>query len=222
MEQFANPHILAIRQKIVEIGREILAGSLTVGTWGNISSRVPGTDYFAITPSGMDYKTLEPGDVVIVDLRGNQAAGLRRPSIEVPLHLALYEAREDVRSIVHTHSPYATAMAAARKEIPGVVEDLVQIVGGGVRVSEYALPGTRQLGMNTVRALAGRNAALLANHGMLGVGGDLDEALRVCQVVEKAAQIVLLAQLVGGAVPLSREDINSMRDFYLKGYGQDG
>ncbi|HUS89895.1 MAG TPA: class II aldolase/adducin family protein [Desulfosporosinus sp.] len=213
--------LLETRKKVVEKGIEMLATSLTVGTWGNLSCRVPGEDYIAITPTGMSYDTLVPEDIVVLDLRGNTVSGTRKPSIEVPLHLAIYNAREDVQAIVHTHSAYATAMAVARREIPGAVEDLVQIVGGNVRVNEYALPGTEQLGINTVKAMEGRNAVLLANHGMLGVGRNLEEAFRVCQVVEKSAQVTLLAQLMGGVVELSQEDIDGMRNFYLQGYGQD-
>lgn len=208
------------RQRVVDKGIEMFAMNLTVGTWGNISCRVPGKDYVVITPSGMSYDTLMPQDIVGVDLGGNTVCGTRKPSIELPLHLAIYNARKDVQAVVHTHSAYATAMAAARTEIPGAVEDMVQIVGGNVRVSEYALPGTEQLGKNTVKALSGRNAVLLANHGLIGVGRDLDEAFRVCQVVEKSAQIVLFARLVGGVVQLSEEDIEGMRKFYLHDYGQ--
>lgn len=213
-------HVLEIRIKVIEKGIEMLATNLTVGTWGNISCRVPGEDQIAITPTGMGYDTLVPEDIVVLDLEGNIISGNRKPSIEVPLHLSMYNARKDIEAIVHTHSPYATAMAVARKEIPGAVEDLVQIVGGNVRVSIYALPGTAQFGINTVKAMEGRQAVLLANHGMLGAGRNLDEAFRVCQVVEKSAQVTLMAQLVGGVVELSQEDIEGMRNFYLQGYGQ--
>jgi len=213
--------LLETRKKVVEKGIEMLSTNLTVGTWGNISCRVPGEDYIAITPTGMSYDTLVPEDIVVLDLRGNIICGTRKPSIEVPLHLAIYTAREDVQAIVHTHSAYATAMAVARREIPGAVEDLVQIVGGNVRVNEYALPGTEQLGINTVKAMEGRNAVLLANHGMLGAGRNLEEAFRVCQVVEKSAQVTLLAQLMGGVVALSQDDIDGMRNYYLQGYGQE-
>jgi len=213
--------LLETRKQVVETGIQMLLTNLTVGTWGNISCRVPGEDYIAITPTGMSYDTLVPEDIVILDLRGNIISGTRKPSIEVPLHLAIYNARQDVKAIVHTHSAYATAMAVARKEIPGAVEDLVQIVGGKVRINEYALPGTEQLGINTVKAMEGRQAVLLANHGMLGTGRDLKEAFRVCQVVEKSAQITLLAQAVGGVVELSQDDIDGMRKFYLQGYGQE-
>jgi len=212
--------LLETRKKVVETGIQMLMTNLTVGTWGNISCRVPGEDCIAITPTGMSYDMLEPEDIVVLDLKGNNVSGTRKPSIEVPLHLAIYNAREDVKAIVHTHSAYATAMAVARKEIPGAVEDLVQIVGGNVRVNEYALPGTEQLGINTVKAMEGRQAVLLANHGMLGAGRNLEEAFKVCQVVEKSAQITLLAQAIGGVVKLSQDDIDGMRNFYLTGYGQ--
>ena len=212
--------LLETQKKVVEKGIQILSSNLTVGTWGNISSRVPKKDYIAITPSGMSYDQLLPKDIVILDLEGNIISGAHKPSTEVPLHLEIYNARNDVQAIVHTHSAYATAMAVARKGIPGAVEDLVQIVGGNVRVNDYALPGTKQLGINTVKAMEGRNAVLLANHGMLGVGRDLEEALRVCQVVEKAAKITILAQLIGGVVELTQDDIDGMRDYYLYSYGQ--
>lgn len=208
------------RKAVVQTGLNMLTANLTVGTWGNISARVPGENWIAITPTGMRYDTLEAEDIVVMDLEGEVIAGLRKPSIEVPMHLAIYGAREDINAIVHTHSPYATAMAAARREIPGAIEDLVQVVGGSVRVNEYALPGTEQLAVNAVKGLEGRNAVLLANHGMLGAGKDLDEALKICQVVEKSAQITILAQIMGGVVELSQEDIDGMRNFYLNAYGQ--
>ena len=212
--------VLEIRNKVIEKGVEMLSTNLTVGTWGNISCRIPGEDHIVIPPTGMSYDTLVPEDIVVLDLGGNIISGTRKPSIEVPLHLALYNARTDIGAIVHTHSPYATAMAVARREIPGAVEDLVQIVGGNVRVNIYALPGTEQFGINTVKAMEGRQAVLLANHGMLGAGRNLEEAFRVCQVVEKSAQVTLLAQLMGGVVELSQDDIDGMRNFYLQGYGQ--
>ncbi|HHX50062.1 MAG TPA: class II aldolase/adducin family protein, partial [Clostridia bacterium] len=98
---------LFIKEKIIHTGIKMLHSGLTVGTWGNISSRVPGEDLVAITPSGLDYSLLEPADVVLLDLEGTIVSGARKPSIEVPLDLAVYQARSDVHSIVHTHSIYA-------------------------------------------------------------------------------------------------------------------
>lgn len=210
-----------IKNSVVETGKEMLKSGLVVGTWGNVSARIPGEkNLVAITPSGMDYLSLKMEDVVLSDLEGQIVEGIRKPSIELPLHLAVYKARPEIHAVVHVHSVYATAWAAAGKAIPGALEDLVQIVGGGVRVSDYALPGTEELGLNAIKALKDRQAVILANHGLLGIGRDLKEALKICQVVEKAAKSLLAAQLLGGAVELSKEDIQGMRDFFLNSYGQ--
>ena len=209
-----------IREEIVQIGKEMLNSSLVVGTWGNISARVPNEDYIAITPSGVDYNSIDARGIVVMDMDGDIVEGDTKPSIEYGLHLAIYNNREDVNAIVHTHSTYCTAMAIARKPIPGACEDLVQIVGGDVRVSTYALPGTVELGANTVKALEDRNAVILANHGCLGAGKSLKETLKIVNVVEKSAQATIFAQLMGGVVELSQGDIDIMRDFYLNKYGQ--
>lgn len=210
-----------IKQEIIAIGKKMLNSGLVVGTWGNISTRVPGEPgIIGITPSGMDYLALAREDIVLLNLKGQIVEGERKPSIEVPLHLAVYQERPEINAIVHVHSTYATAWAVARQPIPGALEDLVQIVGGDVRVADYALPGSQELGPKTVTALQDRQAVLLANHGLLGVGRDLEEALKICQVVEKAAQTILGARLLGGAVELSPAEIQGMRDFFLNSYGQ--
>lgn len=212
-------HFYKQRRRVMLAGREMAQGALAVGTWGNISCRLPG-NLMAITPSGVPYGRIKPRDIVVMDLAGNQVEGCLTPSTEQPLHRAIYTARDDVGAIVHTHSVYATALATARQPIPGVVEDLVQIVGGQVSVADYALPGSPQLGENVVKALANRNGVLLANHGALGVGAKLAAALLVCQIIEKSARVYLAAQTVGGAVPLPQEDIDFMRDYYCNKYGQ--
>lgn len=209
-----------ISKEVIEIGLQMLKSSLVVGTWGNISARVPGEPCIAITPSGVDYDTIEPEEIVIMDFDGNVVLGDRKPSIEYNLHLEVYRNREDIKAIVHTHSTYCTAMAIARKPIPAAAEDLVQIVGGDVRVSEYKLPGSIELGKVVVKALEGRNACILANHGCLAGAENLKEALKIAFIVEKSAQATVFAQIMGGVVELSQEDIDFMRDFYLNKYGQ--
>ncbi len=210
-----------IKNLIIQTGKEIHLSGLVVGTWGNVSARIPGEEnLISITPSGMDYLSLTTEDLVLSNLAGKIVEGIRKPSIELPLHLAVYKARPEMKAIVHVHSVYATAWAAARRAIPGALEDLVQIVGGDVRVADYALPGTEALGLNAIKALEDRQGVLLANHGLLGIGQNLKEALKVCQIVEKAAKTLLASQLLGGAVALSKEDILNMRDFYLNSYGQ--
>ena len=208
------------RDEIVKCGKLMVDSALVVGTWGNISMRVEGTNTIAITPSGVGYNRTKPLDIVIIDEEGNIVDGKLKPSIEINLHLAIYKSRPDVHAIVHTHSTYCTSYAVARKEIPATAEDLAQIVGGSVRVTEYCLPGSMELGKEAVEKLGDRNAVILANHGCLCVAPTVKEALKVASIVEKSAQANLFAQLIGGAVELSNEDIDYMRDFYLNKYGQ--
>lgn len=213
--------ITKTRKSIIEFGCMLLDSGLIVGTWGNLSSRVEGTDYVAITPSGRNYRTLDTEDIVIVDLDGNVVNGELKPSSEMALHLAIYKERNDINSIIHTHSVFASACAVARHDIPPIVEDVVQLVGGTVKVAEYALNGSVKLAQNAVEALGENNAVLLANHGVVGCGTNLNEAKVACELVEKAAQIFIYAnQLPGGAKVLADDDVDVMHDYYLKYYRQ--
>ncbi len=209
-----------VRQEIVKMGNKIATTGLVMGTWGNISARIPGENLMAITPSGVDYETIRVEDIPVLDFEGNVISGDLIPSIEWQLHLEIYKDRPDINGIIHTHSTYCTAMAIARKAIPGACEDMVQIVGGDVRVADYVLPGTSELGKAAVKAMVDRNAVLLANHGLVGAAGTLKEAYKIVNVVEKSAQATAFAELMGGVVPLSQEDIDAMRGFYLNTYGQ--
>src|SRR5208337_3948273 len=106
---------------------------LVVGTWGNVSRRCS-PESFQITPSGIPYHELQPGDMVAVDLQSGDCSGNMRPSTETPLHVAIYRRRPDVGAIVHTHSPYAAVFAVNRTEVPVLLEEIAQLVGGKVRV----------------------------------------------------------------------------------------
>jgi len=208
------------RTQIIETGRKMLKSNLVTATWGNVSCRVDGEDYIAITPSGMEYDTLVEEDIVILDIEGNPICGDRRPSTELPMHLHIFKNRNDINAIIHTHSTYATALACAYKPVSPIVEELVQVVGGDVRVAKYALPGTIELANNVLTAARERQAALLANHGMVGMARNLEEALKICEIVEKAAKILILSNMVGQPVPISFEDVQIMREYYIKHYGQ--
>lgn len=209
-----------LREQVARAGVKMAQAGLVVGTWGNVSSRVSREDLVVITPSGMPYDSLQPPDIVVVDLKGNVVDGERRPSMELGLHLAIYHARPDVRAVMHTHSVFASAMAVARLPIPAIVEDVAQIVGGAVPVADYAPAGSRELAERAVAALGQRNAVLLANHGLVGVGADLEEAFNVCQIVEKAAQVYLWASLAGTPVALDETQIATLRREYITSYGQ--
>ena len=208
-----------LRRSVLEAGQRMAELGLVAGTWGNISLRGESGNRIAITPSGRPYQELTAAEIVIVDSCGQIVDG-EKPSSELALHVAIYRARPDVRAVVHTHSLYATACAVAGVAIPPSLEELVQAVGGEVLVARYALPGTAELADAVVDALADRNAALMSNHGAVACGPSLREALLVAQLVEKAAQIHAIAQGLGGAKRLSDQDVQLMREFYLKKYMQ--
>ncbi len=210
--------LAAVRAEVVRTGLAMLERGLVAGTWGNVSIRVPGQELVAVTPSGRDYRSLRAEDVAVVDMRGKQVAGELTPSTETPLHLVIYAARPDIGAIVHTHSTFASACAAARRPLPPIIEDLVQLAGGAIEVAAYALPGTAELAANAVAALADRQAVLLANHGAVGCGRSPGEALLACELVEKGAQIFIYANLLGGAQVLSDGDVAVMRRFYVEHY----
>ena len=212
-----NIAINKARVEIINAAKKMAGQNMLPGSWGNISVRVD-EETFAVTPSGHGYDNLMPQDIVIVDAAGNTLDGNLIPSSELPLHLAIYKAQPDAEAIVHTHSIYASACAAARRDIPPLIEDMVQIMGGPVHCAEYALPGTDELAQNVINAMGGKRAALMANHGVACWGTTLDEAMMVAGIVEKAAQLYCITQSIGGAVLLPQSDIDAMHGFYEAHY----
>jgi L-ribulose-5-phosphate 4-epimerase len=213
--------IMNVRREVMEVAQKMSRSGLVASVWGNVSGRVPGTDLVAITPSGVEYEELQVESIPVIDLNTERRVeGELKPSSELKMHLAIYRARPDVLGVVHTHSTYASAFSVAHKDIPAVVEDLAQVVGGAVTCAKYALPGTDELGQNAVKALGKKGAALLANHGMVGVGDSVKEALRTCMIVEKGAHLYAIAKTIGNPILLTHEDVEWLRNSYKSSYGQ--
>ncbi|NQU31476.1 MAG: class II aldolase/adducin family protein [Anaerolineae bacterium] len=209
------------KETVVAAGVTMLEEGLTVGTWGNISVRDPETGLVYISPSGMDYREIEPNDIVVLDNDLNIVDGARVPSIEKETHIAVYHSRPDVNAVVHTHPIYSTVLGVNGMDLPAISEDFAQIVGDKIICSIYALPGTKELGQNVAAGLGKeRNAVLLPNHGTLCVGEDMKTALTVSHVVEKTAQIYILALSTGTPQLISAEDIKAMQDYKKNKYGQ--
>ncbi len=206
------------KQLLLNYGLRMVKDELVRANWGNISLRVE--QGFIISPSGIDYENIRENDLVTLSLTGEKLEGKKKPSSETPMHLEIYRQMPEICAIVHTHSVYASAFAVNRMDIPPVVEDMIQIAGGDIRVAEYALPGTKELADYAVKALEGRNACLLANHGVIGIGRTIEEAYKVCLITEKSAHIAWVSQTMGTPVRLSDEDISFMVDYYLHSYGQ--
>ena len=197
---------LPLREQIIVTCRQLGVLGLNQGTSGNVSARVSDnpTDGFLLTPTSLDYETMQPGDLVHVALDG-ACTGPRRPSSELPFHRAIMQARPDVRAIIHTHSTHATAVSCLRHDLPAI-HYLVALFGGSnIRCADYATFGTETLSTNIVRALSGRRAALLANHGLIVTGDSLTHALSLTVEAEQLAKLYL-ATLATGVPPVILDD----------------
>jgi L-fuculose-phosphate aldolase len=206
-----------LRRAVVGAGQRLLAEGLVVRTWGNVSVRA-GPEHMLITPSGRAYEGMKPEDIVPVNLRTGAYDGSLKPSSEGKLHAEIYRTRSEIQAVIHTHQMNASTVAAARREVPPILDDMVQIIGPTVRVADYALPSTNKIVRVTVKALRGRMAALMANHGAVCLGRNLDEAFVVCQVLEKACKAFIEAEFLGGAKSINRFEAFLMHQFYLRKY----
>jgi L-fuculose-phosphate aldolase len=209
------------KKLIVDSGKRMLNSGLTVETWGNISARDAGTGLIYLTPSAMSYALICEDDVVTASIDGTIISGSRKPTVEFELHLGIYRERPEINAVVHTHPVYSQIFGVLRESIPALIDEAAQVLGGEVRCARYELPGTKELAAACVEAL-GKNAyaCLLANHGAVSIGKDMDAAFRVAKVLEMTAQIYAQARAIGKPCLLEQSRIDWMRDFARHRYGQ--
>jgi L-fuculose-phosphate aldolase len=208
-----------LKNQIVESGKKLLAEGLVSRTWGNVSIRVD-ENYMLITPSGRTYDDMTINDIVMVNYHTSKYEGDIKPSSEKELHCEIYRTRKEINAVIHTHQMNASTVAAARREVPPILDDMAQIIGPSVRVADYALPSTKRIVTKTVKALKGRMAALMANHGAVCIGRDIEEAFVVCQVLEKACKAFIEAEFLGGAKGINIFEAHLMHQFYLRKYSK--
>lgn len=208
------------RAQIVRFGKKLLAARLTSGTGGNLSILNRERGLIAISPSGVEYEDMVPSDVAVVDGDGTTVEGSRKPSSELDFHRALYSKRSDIQAVVHTHSVYATTMACLRWEIPAV-HYLVAFSGHKVPLAPYATFGTPELARNVAEHIGECNALLLANHGLVAIGPNLDTAFAVADEIELVARIYYQAKSIGEPVILPEEEMSSVIQKFAT-YGQKG
>ncbi len=203
----------AEREAVVKAACRGAELGLTVGTSGNVSARVS-DKLFTITPTGASYETMKWDDIVVVDHDIEPVAGEGIPSSESLLHSTIYQRRPDIGAVIHSHSTYSSVLAVTGQAIPPILDEMVVHIGGAIGVSEYAFPATEQLASNVFEALGDRNAAIIRNHGAVAVGKDLDEALYVCQLVERAAHVFVYASLLGEASVLPDESVRAEKAIF--------
>lgn len=196
----------AAPRAVLAAAKDMLARGLVEGTAGNISARQEDGSV-VITPSSVSYEEMQLDDLVVIDLDGQALSAKegRSASSEKLLHTACYRAFDDVGSVIHSHPVYATMFAVAHQDIPACIDEFSIYVGGDVRCSAYAASGTADVGDEAVKALQGRGAALIANHGMVAVGPRPSTVLHITALVERSAQIVWGSRALGPSVPLPAE-----------------
>ncbi|MDO4887207.1 MAG: class II aldolase/adducin family protein [Actinomycetaceae bacterium] len=208
------------RAEVVRVCQDMQKQGLVVGTAGNVSVRVD--DLVVISPSGLDYETMQPEDVGVHDLSGKAVEAAYKPSSELPLHLAVYAAT-DAGAITHNHAPASTALGLLVDVIPGT-HYYSAMFGGLVRVAPYATFGTDELAANVAAALDGRTGALMANHGAITIGPNLAKAFSLLPYLEYICEVQLRAMAAAPGAPGPVKLVSSEQmDEALRGlssYGQ--
>lgn len=207
------------REDVVEYCKKLITADLTKGTGGNISIFNREKGLMAVSPSGIDYFETEPEDIVVMDLEGNVVDGKRKPSSEHGLHSIFYVERDDIDAVVHTHSIYSTVLATLGEGLPAS-SYLVAFSGLDVRCAPYESFGTPELARVVFDAMVDRNAAFMANHGLITGGKDILNAFNIAEQIEHCAEIYVKARAIGKPVILDEEEMKRMIVKFNDSYGQ--
>lgn len=179
------------RIKVCESGKRLLHQGLVARTWGNVSMRISNTE-MVITPSGRPYTELTPDDMVVVNFYTLAYEGKIKPSSELKLHCEVYKSRPHIQAVIHTHQMYASIVAAAQKDVVVLKTEHQKILGAEVILAApYALPNSKKITFGTEKAIQKANAALMANHGCVCIGTDLEAVFTVCKTLEDACALFI-------------------------------
>jgi L-ribulose-5-phosphate 4-epimerase len=209
-----------LRDEICRLHAELPRNNLVVWTSGNISGRDPATGLIVIKPSGVHYKDLTSENMVVVDLEGKVIEGKYKPSSDTYAHVYVYRHRPDVNGIVHTHSTFATAWAAAGKSIPAILTAICDEFGGPIPVGAYAKIGGDEIGEEIIRSIGESPAILMKNHGVFTVGKTPEAAVKAAVMVEDVARTVFYAMNLGHPDEIPPDEIARAYRRYLDEYGQ--
>jgi L-fuculose-phosphate aldolase len=205
------------KRLIIDTALSLMGKGLVVGKSGNVSLRLTqegDLDLLAITPTSRPYESLGIEDIQVIDFETEPVEGNLAPSVETMLHIGIYRSRANINAVIHTHSTYACAIATAGLAIPPILEDQVNTLGGDIRVADYAVSGSQELVDNTLKSIEGRHAVILANHGAIGIGRNMREAMIACEMLEKTARIYCACLSLGKVKLLPQDGIEASRAFF--------
>ena len=191
---------MKIKKEIIFYARRMYNEHLVTATSGNISIRLPDDDNaFIITPSSEEYLLLTEDRLVCMTVNGQilSCPENGKPSSEWRLHAEIYKSNKLIKSIVHTHSPYATSFAVIHESIPLILVEMIPWLGGSIRVSKYAPAGTTELGLNVANEIKNSGGILMENHGVVAVADSMKLAYTRASYIEDAAKIYYMAKCIG-------------------------
>jgi L-fuculose-phosphate aldolase len=199
------------REDIIQIGRLVFQKGWVAANDGNISVRLDAGRILA-TPTGVCKGMMHPDDLIVVDMQGDKISGRGERTSEIAMHLKIYEMRPEIKAVVHAHPPVATGFAAAGKSLNlGLLPEVV-IGLGCVPLANYGLPGTPELTEPMLPLIPKYDAVLMANHGAVCYGEDVYKAYFRMETMEHFARITLVAELLGGAKVLPRQEVDKLLD----------
>ncbi|MHA2281090.1 MAG: class II aldolase/adducin family protein [Promethearchaeota archaeon] len=203
-----------LRLEVVEGAKAIFTKGLVESGEGNVSIRNGKKEELFITPSFNQYSTLIKDEIVHMNFNGIALSSGKLPSTETKLHIAIYKSRPKVQAVIHTHSIYATMLSIAQKSIPIIMEEMYIFLGGSVDVSDFGKAHTEEIGQVALKTLAQKNAALLANHGIIVCGKSMDHAIKFAELVEKLAKIYWGTLQIGEPKVISTEHLERFQKLH--------
>jgi L-fuculose-phosphate aldolase len=204
-----------LKEEMCEIGRRIWLKGFCAGNEGNHSVRI-GENRFLCTPTGISKGFLKPDDICTVDIEGKQLAGKRKRTSEMLMHLAIYKNRPDVRAVIHSHPPHATAFAVAGIDLPTCIHPEAEVFLGTVKTAKYVTPGDTRLGESLLPYIKDSNTIVLQNHGVVCFDTDLEQCYYKLEIVDAYARILILAKQVGSIRPLDGGEMKELLDLKAK------
>jgi L-fuculose-phosphate aldolase len=204
-----------LKEQMCDVGRRIWLKGFCAGNEGNHSYRI-GPDRYLCTPTGISKGNLKPDDLCVVDGEGKQISGKRKRTSEMMMHLVIYKARPDVKCVIHSHPPHATAFAVAGVELPTCIHPEAEVFLGQVKTAKYVTPGDNRLGESLLPYIKDANTIVLQNHGVVCFDVDLEQCYYKLEIVDAYSRILILAKQVGSIRPLDGGEMKELLDLKAK------
>jgi L-ribulose-5-phosphate 4-epimerase len=210
----------ALREQVIETCLKMLENGVAQGTQGNVSTFDRESGYVVITPSAMSYHIMKPEDICVLTLDAKPVECKWKPTSETPLHLIFYNRRTDVQAVVHTHPLYCSTFSAINESVPMILNEAAMHLNAPIPIAPYARPGSQELAEVTLKAMEPNLlAGIMAHHGLVTVGQNLDAAFESTLAAEMTAHIVIMARSMGKEViSMDPAECATLREVFLRTY----